>query len=587
MKEGRGREQVGPFVLPSNLRRMRSSLLLLLACVGPPLLLLWCLLAPPLFSYHPFHPNHSHLPSSYLDTSHAMSSFSPSFLVSSALLPPSFIEGWYLKLRSAGGRHFALIYMYFVSADPDNSTAAITLLDAHNDRSHIFRYPIGQFKSSPLPSVSSSLPFLLPSSDRQPASPSPYHDFELHIANNTMSPYAVSASLRPTGQSEAWVSADVNLTLARTVTAAVSLSERYAAYPWSTVFSPASHTVGLFAFLPLSCYQQVIELQLAVSGHITIDGQHIDMDGATAYYEKTRGSTFPDSYLWIHASHFTDLPEDGGGLAGLEQSASSSLTSFFFSLASVPILPTSLHLPGFVCSFVLDGRVSHFATQLGSVLTSLTVDERTVEFVLYDQYFTTRVAVTVTRSPAPVSKDTWLWAARNGHLRRVIPQRLGGDTVHVTVQQVRAAIEQQSQLNSGDSASDGRSEAGLDALSFTSRGYSLSRVLSSSSSSVGLEVFVHESELQQQVAVMYNEVRPWMRDRYAALDTPFASFSISNSFARSLLPEAISGMTGRLSVTQLLLLGMVSVLTGAGTVSFLLISLLIHARRGSRKVKVE
>lgn len=560
------------------MRPLNWSLLLL--CFGPLLFVLWCLVSPPLYSYHPFHPNYSHLPSSYVDSGDRLSRFSPSFLLSSAIVPLSYVEGWYLKLRSAEGRHLALIYMYFVSADPNNSTAAITLLDSHNERSHLYLAPIEQFKSSPLPGVSQSIRYLLhsthpPSASSSAFSSSPYHDFELHIGNNTMSPHAVTATLRSDGQSEAWVSADVNLTMKRALTASPSLSPHYEDSPWSTVFSPASHTVGLFAFLPLACYQQVIEQQLAVNGHISIGDEQIEFDGASGYYEKTRGSTFPDNYLWIHASHFT-------------QSAP-VLSSFFFSLASVPILPTSLRLPGFVCSFVLDGRSSHFATQLGSVLTSLTIDEQLVEFVLYDQHFTTRVAVTVSRHSAPIEKQSWLWAARNGQLRRVIPQRIGKDTVHVTVQHVTAEVERHSPSNVSGSPTErstgGRTGVDLDAQSFSSRGYSLSSVMSGSSGSVGLEVFVHESELQRQVAVMYADVRPWLRERYFPIRTPLVSFSLSDTFMRSLLPDAISGITERLGVRYTLLAGCMLVLAAVSTT--LLALLLVFARRRKPKLKAE
>ena len=561
----------------------------LLLCLVPLVFLLWCLLSPPLLSYHPFHPNHPHLPSSYVDPSAGLSGSSPSFLLSSAIVPSSYIEGWYLKLRTAGGRHFALIYMYFVSSQRNDSTAAITLLDAHNERSHIYKYPIEHFRSSPLPGVRQSLHFLSHSS-AQPAPPrrSPYHDFELHIGNNTMSPYAVSASLSSAGQSEAWVSAEVQLTLDRSV-AAYRVSESYQSYPWSTVFSPDSHTVGLFAFLPLACYQQVIELQLAVSGHMAIDGQHVDLTGATAYYEKTRGSTFPDSYLWLHASHFTDERAAGvSGDAASSRVAPSLLSSFFFSLASVPILPTSARLPGFVCSFVLGGRSSHFATQLGSVLTALRIDERTVEFVLYDQHFTTRVAVTVTRHTSPVNEESWLWAARNGHLQRVIPQQIGRDSVQVAVQHVIAPQEGHSLANSTDSpqsrSTESRSTVELDALSFTSHGYSFSHVAWCSSSSVGLEVFVHERELQQQVGAMYEEVKPWLAQRYFPLHTPLVSFSISNSFLRSVLPEQISSVTDRLTIRHTLLALSVSIVAVVG---FTVLSLLMLARRRKQKLKAE
>ena len=216
-----------------------------------------------------------------------------------------------------------------------------------------------------------------------------------------------------------------------------------------------------------------------------------------------------------------------------------------------------------------------------------------VEFALYDQHFTTRVTVTASRHPDPIEEDSWLWAARNGHLRRVIPQRIGKDSVHVTMQHIQPPGKDHDDSNSrsGHAATESStaSDTGAldaDSVSFTSRGYSLSEVFSSHSDSVGLEVYVHASELQQQVGVMYADVRPWLAHRYFPFATPLVSFSISATFVRSLLPETIRAVSDRVGIKHTLLIGCLSLL--AIVVTLILLSLPCSSRHvESRKVKAE
>ena len=190
---------------------MRAALLLCSALVLLPALALLLLVAPPLAAYHPFHPNHAHLPSAYLHSS-LLGRASPLHALSTALVPSSYIEGWYVKLRTAERRFFAFVFFYFVHAggEEERSTAGVMLLDAARQRSHLFTRPLAAFASSPLPGVVATARYLLARSG-----PSPFTSFTLHVGDLTLSPSSLQASLVPSSaHDEATCTARANLSFA-------------------------------------------------------------------------------------------------------------------------------------------------------------------------------------------------------------------------------------------------------------------------------------------------------------------------------------------------------------------------------------
>ena len=523
---------------------------LLLLLSSPFLCLLLLLLCPPLGAYHPFHPNHPHLPSAFLPQLSGLS-----LAVSELLVPQSYIEGWYLKLRTASSRErlFAFIPFYFVSASSDESCSGVMLLDGQTQRSHLYRLPLSAFSSSPLPSAAQSVSWL---TGGDGVDKSPFSFFQLRVGGNaSLSPSGLEASLLPHNSSEASSAVDITI---RLTPSAASRAASGSSHSLSAVFSPASHTVGLFAFLPLACYQQVVDMELDVSGSMRLDGQRIDLSGATAYLEKTRGQSFPDQYVWMAASHFTALQPQQ------QQQQAASPSSLFFSVASVPILPTSLHLPGFVSTVLFNSTALHFATQLGSVLTVLQVTQADIAIVLYDQSFSLRLAMHVRRGggaeavAAGEERPGFLWAARDGVLKRAIHQQLGRDTLTVSLHAVRQRGEDEEEEEEEEEEQQpalGAAEA-AEAAEWRSRGFALRPVFASRSEWTGLEAFVQDAALLElQLQALYRQVRPWSRHAYCSIHTPVFSFPLSSAFVLSLMP-------GPLATAVLAVGGLAAALTG-------------------------
>ncbi len=55
--------------------------------------------------------------------------------------------------------------------------------------------------------------------------------------------------------------------------------------------------------LPLECYQEVLMLDGAFKGKLTLDNQAMSLEGK-AYMEKTYGKQFPQAWFWIQANDF-------------------------------------------------------------------------------------------------------------------------------------------------------------------------------------------------------------------------------------------------------------------------------------------
>ena len=115
--------------------------------------------------------------------------------------------------------------------------------------------------------------------------------------------------------------------------------------------------MGPFQFVPgMECYHAVIHLSHRIDGQIHINGEVFDFDGGAGYLEKDYGRSFPQSYVWLQASHF------GHGDA-----------SFIFSRARIPWL--GREFPGFFAYFTdFQGKTARFATYNCSKLSDWQVD---------------------------------------------------------------------------------------------------------------------------------------------------------------------------------------------------------------------
>ena len=99
----------------------------------------------------------------------------------------------------------------------------------------------------------------------------------------------------------------------------------------STWYSPG--IMGPFSFVPfMECFHAIIHLYHKLHGQIELDGEILDFEGGVGYIEKDYGRSFPETYLWLQASHFDE-----------------GFSSFVFSRARIPFL--GFEFPGFFAYF--------------------------------------------------------------------------------------------------------------------------------------------------------------------------------------------------------------------------------------------
>ena len=80
--------------------------------------------------------------------------------------------------------------------------------------------------------------------------------------------------------------------------------------------------MGWYSFVPfMECKHGVVSMHHSLKGGIQLGTTYLDFDGGTGYIEKDWGSSFPESWVWLHCNTFN-----------------SSRASFTFSVAKIPWL---------------------------------------------------------------------------------------------------------------------------------------------------------------------------------------------------------------------------------------------------------
>ena len=112
-------------------------------------------------------------------------------------------------------------------------------------------------------------------------------------------------------------------------------------YP-SSVSKPG--IMGWYSFVPfMECKHGVVSMYHKLSGGLHINETFVDFKGGTGYIEKDWGTSFPESWVWLHCNTFD-----------------SSHTSFTFSVAKIPWLGS--YFIGFISYLKLEDRFINLST---------------------------------------------------------------------------------------------------------------------------------------------------------------------------------------------------------------------------------
>jgi len=134
--------------------------------------------------------------------------------------------------------------------------------------------------------------------------------------------------------------------------------------------------MGWYSFVPfMECKHGIVSVSHELHGKISRNGDTIDFTGGKGYIEKDWGTSFPESWIWIHSNHFTN-----------------ESTSFTFSVAKIPWL--GKYFIGHICFLYLNGKFYRFATYNGSKITSLKYLENQLEISIEGKNENLKIRVT-------------------------------------------------------------------------------------------------------------------------------------------------------------------------------------------------
>lgn len=122
--------------------------------------------------------------------------------------------------------------------------------------------------------------------------------------------------------------------------------------------------MGWYSFVPfMECKHGIGSVLHSLEGSLTVNGVHAKFSDGKGYIEKDWGTSFPESWIWLHCNTFEE-PD----------------CSFTFSVAKIPWLGS--FFMGHICFLYLKGKFYLFATYNNSEITRLSFSGQTLNVEL-------------------------------------------------------------------------------------------------------------------------------------------------------------------------------------------------------------
>jgi hypothetical protein len=243
-----------------------------------------------------------------------------------------FFEGWYFKnVNYSGTNIISVIPGVFKSRDKSKEHAFIQFIDGITTETHYVRFDISEFRSS-------------------------NKNFDIAIGKNRFS------------------TKEVYINIDREDFRAYGTLKFDTVNPWPVrAFSPGA--MGWYGFIPfMECNHGVLSLDHRVEGKLFVKNKVFIIARGRGYIEKDWGKSFPSSYIWMQSNNFT-TPN----------------TSFMASVARIPWLGGSFK--GILMGLFLNNKLYRFASYTGAKIDYLLIDDKIVEFRVYDKHYTLHVKV--------------------------------------------------------------------------------------------------------------------------------------------------------------------------------------------------
>jgi len=256
-----------------------------------------------------------------------------------------YFEGWYLKHVSANREH-VLSFIPGVALTKNDKHAFIQVIDGISGKTWNIKYPLSEFSYAE-------------------------NEFLVRVGKSAFSEKGMELDID---------TPDLN------IKGKVFYSE-LVKYP-SSAFSPG--IMGWYSFVPfMECKHGIGSVLHDLNGSLFINNTEISFAEGTGYIEKDWGTSFPESWIWLHCNTF-------------EKSES----SFTFSVAKIPWLGS--FFIGYICFLYAEGKFHLFATYNGSKITKLNFQSPVLEIELKNKTHTLKVKAFQNRSgdlKAPVTGE--------------------------------------------------------------------------------------------------------------------------------------------------------------------------------------
>lgn len=231
----------------------------------------------------------------------------------------NYFEGWYFKHVSENREH-VFSFIPGVSLTKDDKHAFIQFINGITGETAYVKYPLSDFR------YSGNL-------------------FEVEVGNSHFSDKVIQLNI---DSPQLKVSGELQYS-------------NLVKYPKSLI-SPG--IMGWYSFVPfMECKHGIGSVLHLLEGSLTVNGVAAEFSGGKGYIEKDWGTSFPESWIWLHCNTFEE-PD----------------CSFTFSLAKIPWLGS--FFIGHICFLYLKGKFYLFATYNNSEITHLSFSGQTLNIEL-------------------------------------------------------------------------------------------------------------------------------------------------------------------------------------------------------------
>ena len=269
----------------------------------------------------------------------------------------NYFEGWYFKQVSENLKH---VYSFIpgIALTQNEKHAFIQIIDGISGSTWNVNYPLTEFNASK-------------------------KEFLIQVGTSVFSDKSIQLNIQSKN-----IFIEGKLTFAELVK-----------YPFS-VISPG--IMGWYSFVPfMECKHGIGSVKHKLAGKLNMNGEIIDFSNGVGYIEKDWGTSFPESWIWLHCNTF-NIPD----------------CSLTFSVAKIPWLGS--FFIWHICFLYVNKKFYRFATYNGSKITSLKFNQPVVEIELSNKKYRLQIRA-VQNNPGNLK------APVTGEMNRIIKESVDAD----------------------------------------------------------------------------------------------------------------------------------------------------------------